>query len=42
MKGAPEQELARLPEGIRVDKVVTLHVPKLEAARSLVVLGEEK
>jgi 16S rRNA (guanine527-N7)-methyltransferase len=42
MKGAPEQELARLPEGIKVEKVVTLHVPKLEAARSLVVLGEEK
>jgi 16S rRNA (guanine527-N7)-methyltransferase len=42
MKGAPEQELARLPAGIKVEKVVTLHVPKLEAARSLVVLGEEK
>jgi 16S rRNA (guanine527-N7)-methyltransferase len=42
MKGAPEQELARLPEGIKVEKVVTLHVPKLEAARSLVVLGVEK
>ena len=42
MKGVPEQELARLPEGIKVEKVVTLHVPKLEAARSLVVLGVEK
>lgn len=42
MKGAPEQELARLPEGIRVEKIVTLRVPKLEAARSLVVLGVEK
>lgn len=42
MKGVPEQELARLPAGIRVEKVVTLHVPKLEAARSLVVLGVEK
>ena len=42
MKGAPEQELARLPAGIKVEKVVTLHVPKLEAARSLVVLGVEK
>jgi 16S rRNA (guanine527-N7)-methyltransferase len=42
MKGAPEQELARLPERTRVEKVVTLQVPKLEAARSLVVLGEEK
>jgi 16S rRNA (guanine527-N7)-methyltransferase len=42
MKGAPEQELMRLPEGIRVENVITLHVPKLEAARSLVVLGVEK
>ena len=42
MKGVPDQELARLPEDIKVEKVVTLHVPKLEAARSLVVLGVEK
>jgi 16S rRNA (guanine527-N7)-methyltransferase len=42
MKGAPEQELARLPDGIRVEKVVTLQVPKLEAARCLVVMGVEK
>lgn len=42
MKGAPEQELARLPAGITVEKVVILQVPKLEAARSLVVLGVEK
>ena len=42
MKGAPEQELAKLPEGIEVEKVITLHVPKLEAARSLVVLGVKK
>lgn len=42
MKGAPEQELARLPAGVKVEKVITLHVPKLEAARSLVVLGVEK
>jgi 16S rRNA (guanine527-N7)-methyltransferase len=42
MKGAPEQELARLPDGIKVENVVTLHVPKLEAARCLVVLGVEK
>lgn len=42
MKGTPEQELARLPAGIKVEKVVTLHVPKLEAARSLVVLGVER
>jgi 16S rRNA (guanine527-N7)-methyltransferase len=39
MKGAPEQELARLPAGVVVEKVITLQVPELEAARSLVVLG---
>jgi 16S rRNA (guanine527-N7)-methyltransferase len=42
MKGMPEQELARLPAGIEVEKVITLHVPKIEAARSLVVLGVKK
>ncbi|MDO8926894.1 MAG: 16S rRNA (guanine(527)-N(7))-methyltransferase RsmG [Sideroxyarcus sp.] len=42
MKGMPEQELAKLPEGIEVEKVITLQVPKLEAARSLVVLGVKK
>ena len=42
MKGVPEQELKHLPEGIEVEKVITLRVPELEAARSLVVLGERK
>jgi 16S rRNA (guanine527-N7)-methyltransferase len=42
MKGAPEQELTRLPKGIKVEKVIALQVPKLEAARSLVILGVEK
>ncbi|MFH0935062.1 MAG: 16S rRNA (guanine(527)-N(7))-methyltransferase RsmG [Pseudomonadota bacterium] len=42
MKGVPEQELQRLPDGIEVEKVITLCVPELEAARSLVVLGERK
>ena len=42
MKGAPEQELARLPADIQVEKVITLQVPGLEAARSLVVLGVKK
>lgn len=42
MKGASEQELAHLPEGIVVEKVITLQVPELEAARSLVVLGVKK
>lgn len=42
MKGTPEQELERLPEGVQVEKVITLQVPELEAARSLVVLGVKK
>jgi 16S rRNA (guanine527-N7)-methyltransferase len=42
MKGAPEQELARLPEGVVVEKVIMLQVPELEAARSLVVLGAKR
>ncbi len=42
MKGIPEQELARLPEGVVVEKVIILQIPKLDAARSLVVLGVKK
>jgi 16S rRNA (guanine527-N7)-methyltransferase len=42
MKGAPEQELARLPAEVMVEKVISLQVPELEAARSLVVLGVKK
>lgn len=42
MKGVPEQELARLPEDVSVERVITLQVPELEAARSLVVLGVKK
>jgi 16S rRNA (guanine527-N7)-methyltransferase len=42
MKGVPEQELMRLPEGVEVEKIITLQVPELEAARSLVVLGVKK
>lgn len=42
MKGVPEQELARLPEDVLVEKVITLQIPELEAARSLVVLGVKK
>ena len=42
MKGAPEQELTRLPAGVEVEQVVSLQIPKLEAARSLVVLRENK
>lgn len=42
MKGVPEQELDRIPEDVSVEKVITLQVPGLEAARSLVVLGVKK
>lgn len=42
MKGMPEQELKRLPEGVLVEKIISLQIPKLEAARSLVVLRENK
>jgi len=42
MKGAPEQELIRLPEDVKVEKIIYLQVPKLNAARSLVLLRENK
>jgi 16S rRNA (guanine527-N7)-methyltransferase len=38
MKGAPEQELARLTAQIRVQKIIPLQVLGLDAARCLVVL----
>ena len=37
MKGAPEQELAGIPEDCRVEQVIPLKVPGLNAARSLVI-----
>lgn len=37
MKGAPEQELAGLPGECRVEQVISLQVPGLNAARSLVI-----
>ena len=42
MKGDPEQELKRLPVDVKVEKIISLQVPKLNAARSLVVLRENK
>jgi len=42
MKGAPEQELSCLPENVSVEQIISLKVPKLEAARCLVVLRENK
>ena len=37
MKGSPEQELAGIPGGCRVDRVIPLQVPGLHAARSLII-----
>lgn len=37
MKGMPEQELAGIPEECRVEQVIPLRVPGLNAARSLVI-----
>lgn len=37
MKGAPQRELAGVPDGCRVERVIPLQVPGLHAARSLVI-----
>ncbi len=37
MKGLPEHELAGVPEGCLVEQVISLQVPGLQAARSLVI-----
>jgi 16S rRNA (guanine527-N7)-methyltransferase len=37
MKGSPEQELKGVPSGCRVERVIPLRVPGLQAARSLVI-----
>jgi 16S rRNA (guanine527-N7)-methyltransferase len=42
MKGAPEEELKRIPGDIKVEKIIALQVPTIKAARSLVVLREDK
>ncbi|MDD4977975.1 MAG: 16S rRNA (guanine(527)-N(7))-methyltransferase RsmG [Gallionella sp.] len=39
MKGIAEKELQTVPEGYLVDRVISLHVPKIKAARSLVVVS---
>lgn len=42
MKGVhPHEEIARLPAGWRVGRVVELHVPQLEAKRHLLFLNRE-
>ena len=42
MKGMPEQELAGMPEGCRVERIIPLKVPGLNAARSLVIASCEE
>ena len=37
LKGMPAQELASIPPGCRVERVIPLQVPGLQAARSLVI-----
>jgi 16S rRNA (guanine527-N7)-methyltransferase len=37
MKGAPEQELAGVPDECRVERVIPIQVPGLHAVRSLVI-----
>jgi len=37
MKGVPQQELAGVPDGCQVERVIPLQVPGLRAARSLVI-----
>ena len=38
MKGVPDQELERLPADVRVERIIQLQVPGLDAARCLVIL----
>jgi 16S rRNA (guanine527-N7)-methyltransferase len=38
MKGMPEQELTKLPSGVKVEGVIPLQVPGLDAARCLVIM----
>lgn len=39
MKGMPEQELADVPDECRVESIIPLQVPGLNAARSLVIVS---
>ena len=42
MKGSPDDELQRVPLDIKIEQIIKLKIPKLEAARCLVVLRENK
>lgn len=37
MKGAPEQELAEVPDDFQIERVISLQVPGIHAARSLII-----
>lgn len=37
LKGVPQRELAKLPDGCMIERVIALHVPGLQAERSLVI-----
>ena len=41
MKRKPDAELERLPPGIKVERLIELHVPGIDAARCLVILNWE-
>jgi len=41
LKGVPQQELTRLPDGCRVERVIPLQVPGLHAVRSLVIADSQ-
>jgi 16S rRNA (guanine527-N7)-methyltransferase len=42
MKGVyPDEEIAQLPEGFRVERTVTLKVPQIDAARHLVIVARK-
>jgi 16S rRNA (guanine527-N7)-methyltransferase len=42
MKGNPDEELQRIQNDISVEQIINLKVPKLDAARCLVILRENK
>lgn len=42
MKGQPETELAGVPKGIEIEKIISLQVPGIQAARSLVIAKEAR
>lgn len=41
MKGNPEEEIRKLPEDIFISEVIPLKIPKLDAARCVVIMKEK-